>query len=106
LGVGDIGRVVLGDRKLLSRNGFVVVTLVVERGTGQVLSGPEIISRGFVYVRESEQLLERARAEVLKAAQYGGERAVLSNRIRDTLSKFVYNETKRRPLILPVVMEV
>ncbi len=106
LGVGDVGQVVLEDRRLLSRNGFLVATLVVERGTGRVLSGPEIISRGFVYVRESGELLERARGEVLKAVKDGGNRAALSNQIREALSRFVYNETKRRPLILPVVMEV
>ena len=106
LGVGDVGQVVLEDRRLLSRNGFLVATLVVERGTGRILSGPDIISRGFVYVRESGELLERARAEVLKAVKDGGNRAVLSTQIKEALSRFVYNETKRRPLILPVVMEV
>jgi ribonuclease J len=106
LGVGDVGQVVLEDRRLLSRNGFMVVTLVVQRDTGRVLSGPEIISRGFVYVRESGELLERARAEVLKAVQDGGNRAVLSNQIKEALTRFVYSEIKRRPLIVPVVMEV
>jgi ribonuclease J len=84
----------------------MVVTLVVQRDTGRVLSGPEIISRGFVYVRESGELLERARAEVLKAVQDGGNRAVLSNQIKEALTRFVYSEIKRRPLIVPVVMEV
>jgi ribonuclease J len=106
LGVGDVGEVVLEDRRLLSRNGFLVATVVVERGTGRVLSGPEISSRGFVYVRESEELLERARAQVLEALKGGGNRATLSTQIKETLSRFVYNETKRRPVILPVVMEV
>jgi len=106
LGVGDVGEVVLEDRRLLSRNGFLVATVVVERGTGRVLSGPEISSRGFVYVRESEELLERARAQVLEALKGGGSRATLSTQIKETLSRFVYNETKRRPVILPVVMEV
>ncbi|MBM4429655.1 MAG: ribonuclease J [Chloroflexi bacterium] len=106
LGVGDVGQVVLEDRRLLSRNGFLVVTLAVERGTGRVLSGPEISSRGFVYVRESGELLERARAEVLKAVQDGGSRAALTNQIREALTRFVYNEIRRRPLIVPMVMEV
>lgn len=113
LGVGDIGEVVLEDRRLLSRNGFLVVTLVMERGTGRVLSGPEIISRGFVHVSESEELLERAKAEVLKTVKDsrsspldgGGNRPFLNARIKEALSRFVYNETRRRPLILPVVME-
>ncbi|MBC7232112.1 MAG: ribonuclease J [Chloroflexi bacterium] len=106
LGVGDITEVVLEDRRLLSRNGFLVVTLVIERGTGRILSGPEIVSRGFVYVRESEDLFERVRTEVLKAAKEGGNRILLGNRIKDALTRFIYNETRRRPLILPVVMEV
>lgn len=106
LGVGDITEVVLEDRRLLSRNGFLVVTLVIEKGTGRILSGPEIVSRGFVYVRESEDLFERMRAEVLKIAKEGGNRALLGTRIKDALTRFIYNETRRRPLILPVVMEV
>jgi ribonuclease J len=105
LGVGDIGEVVLEDRRLLSRNGFLVVTLVMERGTGRVLSGPEIISRGFVHVSESEVLLEAAKAEVLKAVKGGGSRSILNARIKEALSRFVYEQTRRRPLILPVVME-
>ena len=105
LGVGDIGEVVLEDRRLLSRNGFLVVTVVMERGTGRVLSGPEIISRGFVHVSESEALLDAARAEVLKAVKDGGSRPILNARIKEALSRFFYNETRRRPLILPVVME-
>jgi ribonuclease J len=113
LGVGDIGEVVLEDRRLLSRNGFLAVTLVIERGTGQVLSGPEIISRGFVHVSESAELLDKAKAEVLKVVKEsrsslldgGGNRSILNARIKDALSRLVYNETRRRPLILPVVME-
>ncbi len=113
LGVGDIGEVVLEDRRLLSRNGFLVVTLVLERGTGRVLSGPEIISRGFVHVSESVELLDKAKAEVLKTVQDSrlspldgaGSRAFLNARIKETLIRFVYEETRRRPLVLPVVME-
>jgi ribonuclease J len=106
LGVGDISEMVLEDRRLLSRNGFLVVTLTTERGTGRVLAGPEIISRGFVQMSESEALLDRARSEVLKAIQGGGNRTVLIVRIKEALTRFVYAETRRRPLILPVVMEV
>jgi len=113
LGVGDIGEVVLEDRRLLSRNGFLVVTLVLERGTGRVLSGPEIISRGFVHVSESLELLDKAKAEVLKTVKDSrlspldgaGNRTFLNARIKETLIRFVYEETRRRPLILPVVME-
>jgi ribonuclease J len=83
-----------------------VATVVVERGTGRILSGPEIHSRGFVYVRESEELLERARARVLETVKDGASRGNLSSQIKDALTRFVYSETKRRPVILPVVMEV
>jgi len=106
LGVGDIGQVVLEDRRLLSRNGFLVVTLTTDRVTGRILAGPEIISRGFVQMSESEALLDRARSEVIKAVQGGGNRTVLIARIKEALTRFVYNETRRRPLILPMVMEV
>jgi ribonuclease J len=106
LGVGDISEVVLEDRRLLSRNGFLAVTLTTDRATGRVLAGPEIISRGFVHLSESEDLLDRARSEVLKTVQGGGGRALLTSRIKESLTRFVYNETRRRPLILPVVMEV
>ena len=106
LGVGDIGQVVLEDRKLLSRNGFLVASIVVEKGTGRVLSGPEITSKGFVYERQSEELLERARARVLEAVKVGGTRTTLTSQIRDALTHFVYNETRRRPIVVPIVMEV
>jgi ribonuclease J len=106
LGVGDVGQVVLEDRRMLSRNGFLVASLVVEKGTGRLLAGPDINSRGFVYVRESEELLERARTVVLETVKNGGNRVGLSNQIKEALTRFVYNETKRRPLILAVVSEV
>ncbi|MEO0108531.1 MAG: ribonuclease J, partial [candidate division WOR-3 bacterium] len=106
LSVGDIGQAVLEDRRLLSRNGFLVVTLAVERDTGRLLSGPEIVSRGFVHVNESEALFAQARDEVLKAVKGGGSRSALNLRIKEALSRFVYNKTRRRPLILPVVLEV
>jgi len=106
LGVGDVGQVVLDDRRLLSRNGFLVASVVVEKGTGRLLAGPDISSRGFVYVRESEELLERARATVLEAVRNGGNRANLSGEIKESLVRFLYNETKRRPLVLPIVTEV
>ena len=106
LGVGDVGQVVLEDRRLLSRNGFLVASMVVERGTGRLLAGPDINSRGFVYVRESEELLERARAVVLETVKNGGNRVGLSSQIKEALTRFVYNETRRRPLILAVVLEV
>jgi len=116
LGVGDVGQVVLRDRQLLSQDGILIVTLTVDRETGHPIAGPEIISRGFVYTRESEELIEQARNQVFQALEAakgeedGSRRPVdwqtIRNRIRDVLSKFVYEKTRRRPMILPLVMEV
>ncbi len=106
LGVGDVGNVVLRDRHLLSRDGFVVVVLAVDSDTGQVLEGPDIITRGFVYIRESGDLIEDAAQCVLEAMEHGGPKASLNTKIKDSLATFLYEQTKRRPMILPVVMEV
>lgn len=106
LGVGDVGSVVLRDRHLLSRDGFVVVVLAVDADTGQVLEGPDIITRGFVYIRESGDLIKDAAQCVLEALEYGGPKASLNAKIKDSLGTFLYDQTKRRPMILPVVMEV
>ncbi|MGH2356342.1 MAG: ribonuclease J [Chloroflexota bacterium] len=116
LGVGDVGQVVLRDRQALAQDGILIVTITVDRHTGTPVAGPDIVSRGFVYMRESEELVEKARAQVefaLRASQAGGNgeaRQVdwqfVKNKIRDTLSRFVYDQTRRRPMILPLVMEV
>ena len=106
LGVGDVGNVVLRDRHLLSRDGFVVVVLAVDADTGEVVEGPDIITRGFVYIRESCDLIEDAAECVLKALAHGGPKASLNTKIKDSLAEFLYEQTKRRPMILPVVMEV
>jgi ribonuclease J len=106
LGVGDVGNIVLRDRHLLSRDGFVVVVVAVDADSGKVVEGPDIITRGFVYIRESGDLIDRAAQCVLDALEYGGPRATVSAKIKDSLAEFLYNQTKRRPMILPVVMEV
>jgi ribonuclease J len=106
LGVGDVGNIVLRDRHLLSRDGFVVVVVAVDADSGDVMEGPDIITRGFVYIRESGDLIKDAASCVLEAVQYGGPRATLSANIKDSLGEFLYRQTKRRPMILPVVMEV
>lgn len=110
-GVGDIGSVVLRDRKILSEDGLVVVVATVDTNGGYVVSGPDIISRGFVYVKESEELVERAR-KVAEAtlnrviSKRYDDRIQIKGLIRDELSKFIYKETKRRPMILPIIMEI
>jgi ribonuclease J len=106
LGVGDVGSIVLRDRRLLSKDGFVVVVVAIDADTGEVVEGPDIITRGFVYIRESEDLIEDASQRVLEALAHGGPRASASNKIKDTLAEFLYSRTKRRPMILPVVMEM
>jgi ribonuclease J len=106
LGIGDVGNVVLRDRHLLSRDGFVVVVVAVDANTGELLEGPDIITRGFIYIRESEALLDEAAHCVVEALAHGGPRASLSVKIKDSLGEFLYAQTKRRPMILPVVMEV
>ena len=106
LGVGDVGNVVLRDRHMLSRDGFVVVVVAVDADSGDVVEGPDIITRGFVYIRESEDLIDDAAQCVLEALKHGGPRASASTKIKDNLAEFLYEQTKRRPMILPVVMEV
>jgi ribonuclease J len=106
LGVGDIGNIVLRDRHLLSRDGFVVAVMAVDADTGEAVVGPDIITRGFVYIRESTDLIDDAAAYVLEAVRHGGPRASVSSTIKSSLAQFFYDQTKRRPMILPVVMEV
>ena len=110
-GIGDIGNVVLKDRKILSEDGLVIVVATVDTRGRYVVTGPEIISRGFVYVKEAEELVDRAR----RVAEESLERALGSKHtdrmqikalIKDDLSKFIFKETKRRPMILPAIMEV
>ncbi len=111
LGVGDVGSVVLRDRKHLAQDGLIVVVTTVEGETGRILSGPDIVSRGFVYVRESEEMIARAKAIakdiIEKNAQYGArEYGALRQRVRDELSDYFWQVTKRSPMILPVVQEI
>lgn len=111
LGVGDVGNVVLRDRKQLSQDGILIAVITIDRENGQVLAGPDIISRGFVYVRESEALMEEVRAKVketLEKCQNQGNNdwSFMKGQIRESLSRFLYERTKRRPMILPIITEV
>lgn len=111
LGVGDVGNIVLRDRQHLAEDGILIVVLTLERGTNQLLAGPDIVSRGFVYVRESEGLMEEARQVLSESLD-----KCLSNRnadwsriklvIRDTMGDFLWKRTKRRPMILPIIMDI
>jgi len=111
LGVGDVGNVVLRDRRQLSQDGILIVVITVNRESGTMMAGPDIVSRGFVYVRESEKLMEEARLKVRDALEKCNNRgisewAAIKSQVRDVLSKFLYEKTRRRPMILPIIMEV
>lgn len=110
LGVGDVGNIVLRDRKQLSQDGILIVVVTMEK-QGGVAAGPDIVSRGFVYVRESEQLMEEAKEKVKQALEKCQtnnitEWAAIKNNVRDALGKYLYDRTRRRPMILPIIMEV
>lgn len=107
LGIGDVGNVVLRDRHLLSRDGFVVVVIALDQKTGQLIEGPDIISRGFVYVRDSEDLIEEAKEHVVELLESGKiHRDTAATVISDQLSQFLYQRTHRNPMIFPMVLEV
>ncbi len=111
LGVGDVGNIVLRDRKLLSQDGILVVVVTLSKQDGRIVSGPDIISRGFVYVRESEGLLDEANRVVTSTLQRlmsenVNEWASLKSGVKDSLGRFLFDQTRRRPMILPIIMEV
>ena len=111
LGVGDVGSIVLRDRKHLAEDGLIIAVCTIEAGSGRVVSGPDIVSRGFVYVRESEALMDEARRLVNSTIEQCADENVrewsaIKLRVRDNLSRLLYNRTKRSPMILPIIMEV
>ena len=111
LGVGDVGNIVLRDRRQLSQEGILIVVMTMEKQSGSLLAGPDIVSRGFVYVRESEQLMDEAKNKVrqtLEKCELNSitEWATIKSSVRDTLGKYLYEKTRRRPMILPIIMEV
>ncbi len=111
LGVGDVGNIVLRDRQRLAEDGIIVVVLTMESGSGQILAGPDIVSRGFVYVRNSESLMDEAKSVLNATMDYCMEHNItdwskIKNEIKDSLGDFVWKETKRRPMIMPIIMEV
>ncbi len=111
IGIGDVGNIVLRDRRLLSKDGIMVVVVTLNKTSNAIISGPDIISRGFVYVRESEQLLDEASSLVTETltkcmAENVNEWSLLKSNIRDVLSRFLFEKTRRRPMILPIIMEV
>ena len=111
LGVGDVGNIVLRDRQHLSQDGLIIVVLTMDSATGEVIAGPDIISRGFVYVRESENLMEDVKAVIAVQVQkcvdeHITDWASIKSNIKDNLREYIYRTTKRNPMILPIIMEV
>ena len=110
LGVGDVGNVVLKDRKQLSEDGIVIVVMGIDRASRSVSAGPDIVSRGFVYVKESDTLMEEVKDRVMSVLEKYDSKAItdwvtLKTQIRDTLNKFLYDKTRRKPMIIPIIME-
>jgi ribonuclease J len=111
LGVGDVGNIVLRDRKHLSEDGLLVVVITMNKKEGKVAAGPDIVSRGFVYVRESEDLMDEAKKVVAKTLKTCESKKIsdwstIKSNVRDDLRSFLYSTTKRNPMILPIIMEV
>ena len=111
LGVGDVGNIVLRDRQHLAEDGIMIVVMGLEKSGGYLVSGPDIVSRGFVYVRESDELMDEARKLMYDTVEGCLDRKItdwgkIKSTIRDTLGDYVWKKTKRRPMILPVIMEV
>ena len=111
LGVGDVGSVVLRDRRHLAQDGLIVVAVTINSDTKEILSGPEIVSRGFVYVKEAEELMEGLRSIVLDAIERCFDNNItewnaVKGKIKDALTTNIYTITKRKPMILPILMEI
>lgn len=111
LGVGDVGNIVLRDRQHLAEEGIIIVVLTLESGSGQILAGPDIVSRGFVYVRGSESLMDEAKHVLDDTMEQIVDKNItdwgrIKTEIKDSLGEFVWRETKRRPMIIPIIMEV
>ena len=111
LGIGDVGNVVLRDRQHLSQDGLIVVVLTLEGSTGEVVAGPDVITRGFIYVKENENIMEEIKNEVrqeVRECEYRGitDWTTIKNIVRDNLRDYIFEKTKRNPMIIPIVMEV
>ncbi len=111
LGIGDVGNIVLKDRQHLSQDGLIIVVLAMNGATGEIVSGPDVISRGFVYVRESENLMEDMKSAIKRELSKLEENhitdwAVIKVTIKDTVRDFLLQRNKRNPMVLPIILEV
>ncbi len=111
LGVGDVGNIVLRDRQHLSQDGLIIIVMAMDNQTGEIVSGPDVISRGFVYVRESENLMEEVKSFIKAEVEELENRHIkdwstIKSALKDEVRDFVFSRTKRNPMILPILMEV
>ena len=111
LGVGDVGNIVLRDRKHLAQDGLIAIVITIDGQNGSVVAGPDIISRGFVYMRESEDLIEDVKLLVKKSLEKSEQNHItdwttIKSNIKDVLKGYIYEQTKRNPMILPIIMEI
>ena len=111
LGVGDVGNIVLRDRQHLSQDGLIIIVMTMDGSTGEIVSGPDVISRGFVYVRESENLMEDVKKQIRAEVQKFEDKNVtdwstIKATLRDSLREYIFQKTKRNPMILPIIMEI
>ena len=111
LGVGDVGNIVLRDRQNLAENGIIIVVLTLQKYTNQLLAGPDIVTRGFVYVRESENLIDEAKEVVAEAldnclSKNSVDWGKIKMVVKDSLGEYLWKKMKRNPMILPIIMEV
>jgi ribonuclease J len=111
LGIGDVGNIVLRDRKVLSEDGILIIVITLSRAEGKIISGPDTISRGFVYVRESEGLIEEVNRMTVAAvekllADNVNQWNIYKQTIKESIGKFVFTHTKRRPMILPIIIQI
>lgn len=111
LGVGDVGNIVLRDRQHLSQDGLIIIVMTMDSATGEIVSGPDVISRGFVYVRESENLMDDVKRQIREEVQRFEERKItdwstIKSTLKDNLREYIFQKTKRNPMILPIIMEV
>ena len=111
LGVGDVGNIVLRDRQHLSQDGLIVIVMTMDSSTGEIVSGPDVVSRGFVYVRESENLMEDVKRVIREEVKKCEEKRIrdwstIKSTLKDNLRDYIFQKTKRNPMILPVIMEI
>ena len=111
LGVGDVGNIVLRDRQHLAQDGLIIIVLTMDSATGEVVAGPDVISRGFVYVRESENLMDDVKSvvrhEIAKCEERGiRDWSTIKSTVKENLRDYIFIKTKRNPMIIPIIMEV